>query len=458
MPFTDMPAPMQAQLPDHIEHVVVLMLENRSFDHMLGYLPHPDPSFDGLKKERYDPGHQPAETTMNARYAIYPGPDHSHRGSMHQLLGTEDIPSGANSYAVTNGGFVANYEKRLSEAYVNAGYGKKVMRCFNPAMVPVLSALALEYAVCDRWFCSGPMQTLPNRDFLHAGTSFGRVGNAISPRDKYKTIFHRLQQEGKSWRLYHRNVAHLWTYPALFGRNQSKSHDAFFSDIEDNELPTYSLIEPDYGDVTHTGIGRGESQHPSQADSLEEFVRGEDLIARVYEALAANTEVFNKTVLVITYDEHGGFYDHVPPPMVNGVDPEDYYEKDGYVFKYNLLGSRVPAVVISPWVKRHTVDHTVLDHTSIYQTLRRSFCPNSTPSSDRDGTANTFSHVLNLSEPRVKRAGAEGSDADYPVTLEKNTVQGAKALQEMFAAPSDDSDSEPEVDDPFEMLAEVERP
>ncbi len=448
--------PKQDPLPSHIEHVVVLMLENRSFDHMLGYLEHPDPTFDGLQKDSYPPGEQPSETTMDARYTIYPGPDHSHRGSMHQLLGTEELTSGANSYAVNNRGYIASYEKRLSTEFVNAGYGKKVMRSFNPRMVPVLSKLALEYAVCDRWFCSGPMQTLPNRDFMHAGTSFGRVGNSIAFRDHRTTIFDRLKRSGKSWNLYHRNLCHLWTYPQLFeGHNRSRSHGSFFRAITNNDLPTYSFIEPDYGNVTPLG-GKGESQHPSQADSLEEFIRGEDLIARVYEALAAKPDLFEKTVLVITYDEHGGFYDHAKPPTAYSVHHDDYYRTEiggeEYVFKFNLLGPRVPAIIVSPWIKKATVDHTEFDHTSIYQTLRMTYCENYMPNSDRDGTANTFAHLLTLDTPRTKRGEIDGPATSYPQKLHRLTAEQARGLQQELAAPPDDSDVNPEFEAAFEML------
>ena len=149
---------------DQIEHFIVLMLENRSFDHMLGYLDHPDDTFKGVGKLPEPP------TTPNARYAIYPGPDHSHKGVLQQVLGTLDPPSYPDDhYAPNMSGFAANYERRAP------GHGAKVMRCFDPRMVPVLSSLALGYAVCDQWFCSLPGETFPNRDFLHAGTSLGHV-------------------------------------------------------------------------------------------------------------------------------------------------------------------------------------------------------------------------------------------------------------------------------------------
>jgi phospholipase C len=472
--FTDIETPKQAALPNQIEHVIVLMLENRSFDHMLGYLNHPDETFDGLKRESYPDGHAPLETTPNARYSIYPGPSHGHEDTMHQLLGHRELESNADTYKVTNSGFADNYEAKVAGKHSELqgkGYGKKVMRSFNPTMVPVLSTLAKEFAVCDRWFSSAPMGTFPNRDFLHAGTAFGRVENSPFLRDHRRTIFFRLQQEGRSWCAYGSpSGCHTWLYPKLFagnGNNRRKSWtptSLLLRDIATDSLPTYAFVEPDYGDI---GIGgTGNSQHPSQADSLAEFVGGEKLIGEIYDALVKeqtrpdSKKVFEKTAFIITYDEHGGFYDHVPPPTVFGLDPSDMHRSGDYTFKYNLLGPRVPAVIVSPWVERHKAHHTVYDHTSIYQTLRMSFCNgNRMPSTTRDGTANTFSDVFTRSTPRLPRAAAtNGTADDYPLLLERNSVSTARALERKLAAAPDETDTRPEYDDSLSMLNATEIP
>ncbi len=467
MVFPDIAPPRQDPLPSYIEHVIVLMLENRSFDHMLGYLDHPDESFDGLLRDDYPEGHAPLHTTMDARYAIYPGPAHGHYGTMHQLLGHRNFPSGANSHDVTCGGFAGNYERKLPDEHKGKGYDQKVMRAFNPVMVPVLSTLAKEFAVCDRWFCSAPMGTLPNRDFLHAGTAFGRRKNSIAPRNHKKTIFYRLQQAGKSWRTYSSaSGCHTWLYPQLFLGNRGNGWEhasQLIADIMNDDLPTYSFVEPDYGNFTGLG-GTGNSQHPSQADSLAEFVRGEKLIGSIYDALVKEgtrkdtKRVFEKTAFIITYDEHGGFYDHVPPPAAYSPD-EDYLRDDNYVFKFNLLGPRVPTVIVSPWVARHRAHHTLYDHTSVYQTLRRSFCPNRMPAGDRDGTANTFSDVFTRSSPRhVRTANAPGTSEDYPLLLERNSVATAEALQGVLAAKEDDTDKERKFAGDLRLLAHIRRP
>jgi phospholipase C len=408
-----------------IRHFIVLVMENRSFDHMLGYLDHPDPSFDGAGRIAGTP------TTPNARYSIYPGPGHSHRDVMHQILGQENPPAFPNDhYNVTMGGFEANYEKRAP------GRGHKALRCFDPRMVPVLSTLALEFAVCDRWFCSVPGETWPNRDFLHAGTSFGEVDVkrrliASNPA----TIFHAMDLTGHSWRLYHQGIAHTLIYPQLYlFKNRLRSHQSLLDDIANDELPSYAFVEPDYGLVE----GVGNSQHPSQARSREEFVDGEALIASIYEALRQKPDVFEKTAFVITYDEHGGFYDHVPPPRAFQPDTS-VYKSGTYAFGFRVYGPRVPTVIVSPWIPRHTVDHTEYDHCAIAETVRRHLAfADVIPLSDR-ATA-TFSPVFSLPEPR--------RDDEVPA-LNPLSHADALALEEELAAPPDETDLSPALD--FEL-------
>lgn len=408
-----------------INHFIVLMLENRSFDHMLGYLDHPDPSFGGVGKLADPP------TTPNARYAIYPGPDHSHRGVMEQLLGTRELPSYPNDhFVITMGGFAANYERIAPER------GQKVMRCFDPRMVPVLSTLALEYAVCDRWFCSLPGETFPNRDFAHAGTSFGRVEvHGIPEYRNPPTIFSLLDAADRSFRVYHEGVAHSLVYHAslFFGRpGRTGSHRDLIRDIERGTLPHYSFVEPDYGI-----LGEGNSQHPSQACSREEFVNGEQLIANIYNALCANPDVFNETALVITYDEHGGFYDHVKASYLGMPDDklEHIHASGAYRFAFKISGPRVPAVVVSPWIPANTVCHKVRDHSAIHETIRKRFLPNvGYPLNDRaEGT--DLGDLFSLDEPRV----------DLPVVAPL-THGRARALEAEIAAAPDDSDLAPQID------------
>ncbi|MEO8698492.1 MAG: alkaline phosphatase family protein [Kofleriaceae bacterium] len=393
-------------MPPVTNHVIVLMMENRSFDHMFGYLTHTDPEFPKLKGTEFclDKADAQVVVSKTARYEIA-SPDHSHAGIMQQLMGAnQSLP-----YQCNNGGFVRNYED------YREGKGAHIMRCFDEDMIPVLTLLAREYAVCTRWHASVPGETWPNREFAHSGTSRGNadIKTASSLFLSQKTIFQQLEEANASWRIYHDDTPHTWNYVDLWGppgkRAWFKSIDKLHADIKNNNLPSYSFIEPDYGIS-----GKGNSQHPGQAHTRDEFVAGERLIHEIYTSLRGNQDVFDRTIFVITYDEHGGFFDRAAPPTT--VNPDGKKWKD--TFNFDLLGVRVPAVIVSPWIKKHTVDHTLYDHTSIIATVRDLFAPGLPHLTQRDKQAKGFSHLLRLAAPR--------RGADLPPTY---PLSEAKAAQ-----------------------------
>jgi phospholipase C len=407
---------------EKIEHFIVLMMENRSFDHLLGYLDHPDPTYAGVGRRANNP------TTRNARYAIYPGPDHSHRGVLEQMLGTTDLPSYPNDrYQATMGGFAANYER------LAPGRGNKVMRCFDPQMVPVISTLAREFAVCDHWFCSVPGETWPNRDFLHAGTSFGHVDIHRAPIwSNPPTIFRLLDTVRRRWRIYHEGIAQIFLYSQLFTASDRRgNHRQLIADIQGDRLPAYAFVEPDYGLP-----GAGNSQHPSQASSREEFVNGEQFIANIYNALRATPAVFAKTAFILTYDEHGGFYDHVAPPRA--LQPDTRVHEDGtYKFGFRILGPRVPAVVVSPWIEAGTVDHTERDHSCVGETIRKRFLANVTPPLNDRAEGADLGRLFTRSRARTT--------AEMPA-IRALTQTEARDLEARLSAEPDDSDLHPAID------------
>jgi phospholipase C len=397
-------------VPPEIEHLVVLMMENRSFDHLLGFLDHPYPDrFPGLKGTESIGDHRVSST---AYYSI-PSPDHSHAGVMRQIYGGENPaptwkPSPPWPKKDTNRGFIHDYTR-------HCGAGNKpesVMRCFHPKLVPVVSGLARNFAVCTRWFSSVPGETWPNRDFAVAARSFGRANQHYWVRDTTDTVFHRLQDAGASWRIYHDAIAHTYLYDRLYGQGGFKPLSQFFEDVEKDELPRYSFIEPDYGIGYNQwyarwsgfskiwGDTRGNSHHPGQAHSMAEFIAGENLIAGIYNALAKTMKkhpgkeedsLFARTLFVITYDEHGGFFDRESPPDAVQPMPDEVTE-DG--FQFDVLGARVPAILISPWIEKGTVIDTQFDHSSIPATVRKLFARDTRPLTRRDEAANTFDGVL----------------------------------------------------------------
>jgi phospholipase C len=472
-----------------IAHVVVLMLENRSFDHLLGYVPHPDPAFDGLLgQEHSNPGWRggPAvAASPTAKQVLPAGPDHSHDAVMLQLA-----PRGGQP---TNQGFVRSYERKarnldppvfggLFGPLANwarsllagrgsgvKGRGPLAMACQPPGNVPVLARLATEFAVCSRWFCSVPGETWPNRNFAHAATSDGQTQIEVRPYTN-RTIFELLESAGADWRIFYDDTPQAWAFPALWDTPARHAKwfpvHRFASHVAAGELTAYTFIEPNHRPPLHTldhapVIGapdRSDSQHPEnnlvsdaayddfRLDGESDFTRAERLIATIYEALRARPEVFDKTLLLITYDEHGGLYDHVPPPadvpspggqasVVGRVQRALLYRKTA-AFDFTMLGPRVPAVVISPRIRAGAVDSRTRDHASIPATLRILFAPDKEPLTARDRWSPPFHGVLTLPEGRTDlpdlseyaTGPATGIAAPLAETVPAETVPAGETL------------------------------
>lgn len=377
-----------------VEHLIVLMLENRSFDHMLGFLQHPDPLFEGLHGDEeniWDPDEDPAVVSSDAAFTIDPGPGHSHEDAMMQLTGNREL---ALPYQIDNSGFARNFEE-VAQKEGMSKLGAQVMRCQHPDRIPVLATLALEFAVCDHWFCSVPGETWPNRNFAHAGTSDGEV-NIVKRPFTNRTIFDQLSEANRNWMIFHDGiVCQTMAFPHLWGlpwRQRFRSLSHLYWSIAHDRLPHYAFVEPDYV------WPNANSQHPfNNRERGDEFLAGERLIRDIYEALTGNPTVWQKTLFLITYDEHGGFYDHVAPP--HGPRFRDgRLAENGFTF--DLLGPRVPTVLVSPYIPRNTLETRTYDHSSIPATTRALFAPHLGPLTGRDGNANTFHHVTSLDAPR----------------------------------------------------------
>ena len=469
-----------------IEHVVVLMLENRSFDHLLGYVPHPDRAFDGLLGRTHTNlawgRGRPVEASSTAKQVLPVGPDHSHDAVMLQLALRGGKP--------TNRGFVRSYERKarnldppvfggLLAPLANwakglrgrggpgvQGRGPLVMACQPPENVPVLAKLATEFGVCSRWFCSVPGETWPNRNFAHAATSDGQTEIEIRPYTN-RTIFELLESAGADWRIFYDDTPQVWAFPALWDTPERHAKwfplDRFAGHVAAGELTAYTFIEPNHRPPLHTldhepliGVpDLSNSQHPENnlvSDAAynnftlhgeSDFTRAERLVATIYEALRAHPEVFDKTLLVITYDEHGGLYDHVPPPTgvpspggevstVGRVQRALLYRKTA-AFDFTMLGPRVPALVISPRVRAGTVDAEPRDHASIPATLRALFAPDAEPLTARDAWSPPFHGLLTLSGPRTDLP----SLAEYATGLTTAISAPAAAAARVQPAPTE---------------------
>jgi phospholipase C len=394
-----------------VNSVVVLMLENRSFDHMLGFLYPGNISTAGQQYEglagtesNTDSSGQTATvfriepTTPNAYFMPGADPGEGYMATNDQLYGNDAGPSSA-GLAATCRGFVANYAYTLAWQSRDSGSWPivpgtvegDIMGCFTPEAVPVLSALAKGYAVCDQWFASVPTETLPNRAFACAATSQGHMDDKTRTFSS-PTIFGLLDAAGLGWSVYGYADEPLTKSTFTQISREAASHFGKFTDFQAaaaaGTLPPYTFLEPSWGTT-------GNSQHPNYDVAL-----GEQLIHDVYEALRAGPG-WPGTLLVITYDEHGGCYDHVPPPW--GAVPPDT-DTGEFGFNFDRFGVRVPTVLVSPLIAPGTVYRvpaggTPLDHTSVLKTVEQRW--NLPALTARDAAAPAFGDVLTLTTPRT---------------------------------------------------------
>jgi phospholipase C len=361
-----------------IRHVVVLMLENRSFDGMLGMLRPSGPSFDGLLGTEENAWHKPdgsqfdiqvwTDPTLGPANLSIPDPDPGETfvDINGQIYGLN--PDGTLNQGVpTMGGFVDNYMRQPVTNPAPDPYS--VMHYFTPNHVPVISQLALAFGVSDRWHASAPCQTWPNRFFVHCGTAGGYVNNSPTHFPYLmETVFNRLSDVGKTWRVYFHDIPQAATLARLWGDTLThfrRFESEFLSDAAAGNLPEYSFIEPRY--FADPLLGK----MPNDEHPPHNIAYGEALIATVYNAVRAGP-AWPNTLLVITCDEHGGCYDHVAPQ--SATPPGGPYP-DG--FQFNRFGVRVPAVIVSPYIRPGSVlrprGKIPFDHTSIIATLRKLF-------------------------------------------------------------------------------------
>jgi phospholipase C len=314
------------------------MLENRSFDHMLGCLSLAGrrPDIDGLRpglaneyQGRSYPVHHLDTTALDV------DPDHSADAVDKQVAGG------------SMGGFIANAAATLAGRGIQDGDPACVMGYYDDADVPVYDHLAEEFAICDRWFSSVPGATLPNRVYALCGVAGGSRDDRpphVPPLYHQPSFVRHIDAHRISWRWYSFDPGTL----RLADAHYLLGHHRRFGYFSKNGLPWQTLLDLTVND-----------DHPP-ADIRD----GQDLVLAVHIALAASPQ-WDRSLLVIVYDEHGGFYDHVPPPHAADDEPA----------MFGRYGVRVPAIIVSPWVEPRTVSSKLFDHTSIIKTIMLRFCP-----------------------------------------------------------------------------------
>jgi phospholipase C len=400
-----------------VKNMIVFMLENRSLDNMCGWLyssPSPQPSqylpagspqsYNGLNTSLWNPsnisyfsGQQAVQVGIQPSTTSYtvpnPDPEETFSNVNYQLFGPE-TPSTSPTWP--NQGFVVNYE------YATASGANQIMQAYSTAQVSVISSLAQNFAISDAWYCSVPSQTWPNRSFVHAGTSNGNVNNGEVP-DPFdwdvRTIFNVLESMHVGWKVYSDTLTTPSLTRSMFPKLWDPFLDEHFGSLDDfkhdcahNSLPPYSFVEPSF-------LVNPNDEHPPH-----DVAAGEQLMYEIWEAVSTSPG-WNNILLAITYDEHGGTYDHVMPPWGAAI-PDSASDPGESGFTFNRFGVRVPTIIVSPFVQAGTVFRSntsvPYDHTSILATLRDwlGIPGNLMLPSARIAAAPNIAQVLTLSNPR----------------------------------------------------------
>ncbi len=435
------------------DHLVVLMGENRSFDNLLGYLYTPEhppaggQKFEGLAfgdhsntaldgtvvpAHRYhgrtdrimsQPDPDPGEEYPHVNTQVF-GEQNPHNRGKEVADMTKPFNAPKRGATPTMDGFVLDYETDFE-----GRRGRKptpaerdqIMGSFDPQMLPALSTIAQEFGVFDHWFCAVPSQTFCNRSFFHASTSHGFVTNqqgggyrkwldaAPAP-----TVFNRLEEAGIGWRVYFdelqlvsfTGVLHAPVLEKFWKTERFAGMKQFHEDVKNGELPAYAFVEPrmifDHNDF-HPPVGRPESGtadgHEVEDGAYSDARAGDALVSEVYSAIRVSTSEhgsnYLNTALLITFDEHGGTYDHVAPPAARPPDDSGAGEMG---FEFDRLGCRVPSIFVSAHTERGSVFSDEMHHGSLSATLCERF--GLEPLTKRDDGAPTLARAFNRKRAR----------------------------------------------------------
>ncbi len=423
------------QLKAQVDTIVVVMMENRSFDHMLGHMRLPDygglTTIDGI------------ESLANTDYA---NPSQNSRLIPPFIAADQPLPndlpherdqvatqlafaSVANAYEMN--GFVKAYERSSGTTGV---LRPPPMGLLTPRDLPMTRFFADEYAPCDRWFSALPTSTQPNRLMSLSGyTLIDSTRSGLLP-DQH-TVLDWCESRGVRWRVYSAGLSffmlmkNMWPLVVTdhFRRLSALSHDVQHE--SDADWPQFILIEPDYNDSPVHLSGQPCDNHPPLPVGP-----GESFLRQAYEAITSNPNRFGRTVMLLTYDEHGGFFDHVPPH------PVPYQPPAGASFtkSFDSTGVRVPAIVISPFVARGLPKHEILDNTSILQFVAERFgSPGEpySPSVDARRQAGIMSITALLDEGPPRDNIPAAPSAPIVVTTSLTTTRDVETdQQKAFAA------------------------
>jgi phospholipase C len=426
-------AAANSRLPP-IQCVVVLMQENRSFDHLFGTWP----GASGLKQGPFSNRPNPAAPAAAGNKAIAAGqpalfsvaqgqgPGHSLDDTNVQLFNEKIVPAGAAPLPPNNRGFVENYQNELAaDGFSGAGVDlTPVMQTFTVGQLPGLTSLAQNFVLCDQWYAEVPGPTMPNRLYVHAATSAGWARNDWSLALDGVTIYEQLQDNNRSWSVYFSDQNEVAQYSRINTQraNFKLYESGFAADAAAGKLANYNFIIPRFaGSATD---GPVTSMHAPQ-----DVRAGDQLVSDVYAALRAGPQ-WPGMLYVVTFDEHGGYFDHanpaatVNPDGINSPAPGDT-ASFAPQFAFDRLGLRVPTILASPYLAKGAVCSTPLQHTSILATVRKLFGIQA-PLTRRDAAAASFEELF-MAKPRT----------DAPATLVPPSAKPQLGVDATRAAPDD---------------------
>ena len=411
-------------IADLIDTVVIVMMENRSFDHVLGHLSYDklNPGVEGLtsplNQQRYSNLFEAGlynPWKKNKDYPLAFDLPHEFDAVATQLgtVGNNGYPMRgfvkaqllAQRDAAMQNGMTAEDAK----AKIVPGPRPESMGFFDDYQVPMTSFLAMNFAVCHHWFAPLPTSTQPNRTVAMCGsTQIADTKGRLIPTDD--SVLDWLDRTGVRWRVYHDGLSFFALYPSLWNHVLGDNFRAFetlardFVDEADATFPRVMIVEPSYASAPHIGSDRPNDNHPPVPMGF-----GEDFVRNVYDALIANPKRWSRTVMILTYDEHGGFYDHVSPPAI----PYTVRDNTGAVVRqFDSLGVRVPTIVVSPLVDVGQVIDATFDHTSILQLLAELFTPG-TPYSP--AVAQRANQSIKIASAAITRSGPRTDIPKPPV-------------------------------------------
>ena len=403
-------APLGSEIP--IDTIVVLMMENRSFDHMLQNLPafgQPDAEVAPAGASNANSDGTPVSTFHLSSYCF---DDTSH--------GWTDVHTEWGGGAM-NGFVVANNHNDALPAD-----GKRAMGYYSEADLPYFYSLANTFALADHNFSSLLGPTFPNREYLYAATSYGHIGNDIF-QDEMPTLFQGLVAAKVDWRIYYIDLPGAFIFTGTLTKylDSVSKVSQFFVDAQAGMLGQLNFVDPKLG----SGFYDRNDFHPP-GDVQE----GQKFLADVVKAVTQSPQ-WPHTALIVTFDEHGGIYDHVPPPKACAPDglAAITNPNDNAPGGFDTYGVRVPLIVVSPYAKPHFVSHAIYDHTSITRFIETRFKlpaltardANADPLSDLfDFKKAAFATPPSLPEATIDAAKLDECMKKYPASTDMGSADG----------------------------------